>query len=273
MCITFYCLDPVDPYSLILTMNRDEFYSRPTSSAAWSSDGLLGGWDQEPGREGGTWLALDKTGRVGFLTNIFVGSGPDPQAAGRGFLVTDWLKSNSSAQGYLEQLSSSDTVYNPFNLVLFEPVNGRYEAWSYSRGKVGHTDNCGPFKSTIGVGGVSNHPLSKTFSKTKAGTSKLDTLVKNVPDQNQLFVSLEKIMNDSTSNWPDDQIKEQNSNCKPEFFLEAYSSIFIDKLKKFDYGTRTTTTVLVKNMKTVIFREKHWNDEKEINHEFCIHLT
>ena len=96
----------------------------------WSADGLLGGWDQEPGREGGTWLALDKTGRIGFLTNIFVGSGPDKAALGRGFLITDWLKSNISAEEYLNQLSTNEKYYNPFNLVLFEPVNGSYPQYT-----------------------------------------------------------------------------------------------------------------------------------------------
>ena len=33
--------------------------------------GIVAGWDRQEGREGGTWLAMDKKGRLGFLTNIF----------------------------------------------------------------------------------------------------------------------------------------------------------------------------------------------------------
>ena len=75
MCITFFYLEPEPskPYKLILAMNRDEMVSRPTQSACWR-DGLLGGWDMEAGREGGTWLAMDTQGRLGLLTNIYTGS-------------------------------------------------------------------------------------------------------------------------------------------------------------------------------------------------------
>ena len=53
---------------LILAMNRDEFVNRPTSPACVRG-GLLAGWDEQPGREGGTWLALDTvTGRLGVST-------------------------------------------------------------------------------------------------------------------------------------------------------------------------------------------------------------
>ena len=57
---------------MIFAMNRDEFTTRPTETACWR-DGLLGGWDMMQGRAVGTWLAMDKRGRVGVLTNIFTG--------------------------------------------------------------------------------------------------------------------------------------------------------------------------------------------------------
>ena len=84
-------------------MNRDEFLKRPTAHASWR-DGLLGGWDLETGREGGTWLAVDKKGRVGLLTNIYTGGFVDPNAKGRGFMVVNWLKSDMSGAKYLEDL-------------------------------------------------------------------------------------------------------------------------------------------------------------------------
>ena len=54
-------------------MNRDEFTARPTAPLSWRA-GLLGGWDLQPGREGGTWLAMDTGGRLGLLTNIYTGA-------------------------------------------------------------------------------------------------------------------------------------------------------------------------------------------------------
>ena len=91
--------------------------------------GILAGWDQQAGREGGTWLAMDKNGRIGFLTNIFTGGVIDPKAAGRGFLVLDWLRSQIGAEEYLRGLAQNSTNFNPFNLVLLEPVGETYQAW------------------------------------------------------------------------------------------------------------------------------------------------
>ena len=89
---------------LILAMNRDEFVARPTSPACVRG-GILAGWDEQPGREGGTWLALDTvTGRLGLLTNIFTGGEVDKDAKGRGFLVLDWLRGEQTAMEYLESL-------------------------------------------------------------------------------------------------------------------------------------------------------------------------
>jgi uncharacterized protein with NRDE domain len=121
MCITFFHLnpDPRFPYKLVLVMNRDEFFARPTSPVCWQDD-LLAGWDKLPGREGGTWMAADRKGRVGLLTNIFTGGVQDKNAAGRGFIIGDWLKSDLSAETYLNNLSNEQKLYNPFNLVLFE---------------------------------------------------------------------------------------------------------------------------------------------------------
>ena len=53
---------------------------------------VLCGRDLTEGREGGTWLGADDRGRVAILTNVFTGTSPKPGAAGRGFLVIDYLQ-------------------------------------------------------------------------------------------------------------------------------------------------------------------------------------
>ena len=53
----------------------------------------------------------------------------DPEAAGRGFLILDWLRSETGAEEYLMNLCRDSTKYNPFNLVLLEPVDEAYQAW------------------------------------------------------------------------------------------------------------------------------------------------
>ena len=175
MCITFFHLesDATKPYKLIFVMNRDEYISRPTAALSWR-DGLLGGWDMEQGREGGTWLAMDKTGRIGFLTNITTGGVVDPNAQGRGFLVVDWLKSEMSAEQYLTQLNEQDTLYNPFNLMLLTPDNSGYKVNRYTRGKTGHTECYGPVTNNSGTFGISNSPQHQPYKKAVWGQSELE---------------------------------------------------------------------------------------------------
>ena len=61
-----------DKYKLILIMNRDEYFKRPTAKLDWDED-ILAGRDLEPGKEGGTWLAINRKGHIGLLTNIYAG--------------------------------------------------------------------------------------------------------------------------------------------------------------------------------------------------------
>jgi uncharacterized protein with NRDE domain len=75
---------------------------------------------QTPGKEGGTWLAIDKSGRIGVLTNISTGK-PETSGKGRGQLVVDFLKSGKSASEFLQNLATDDSLYNPFNICLIEP--------------------------------------------------------------------------------------------------------------------------------------------------------
>ena len=119
---------------------------------------MLAGWDMQEGREGGTWLAMDRSttlastsrkGRLGFLTNIFTGGVQAAGARGRGFLLTDWLRGEEGAAAYLARLAASTATYSPFNLVLLEPLGAAYTAWRY----VG-AGSCLP------VGGVSCHDLA-----------------------------------------------------------------------------------------------------------------
>ncbi|EDW48778.1 GM17622 [Drosophila sechellia] len=78
MCVIFFCADSNPQpggYKLILASNRDEFFARATMSAAkWANaDHVYGGIDLEPGREGGTWLAIGHSAgffKVGALLNL-----------------------------------------------------------------------------------------------------------------------------------------------------------------------------------------------------------
>ncbi|XP_065366329.1 transport and Golgi organization protein 2 isoform X1 [Calliphora vicina] len=78
MCVIFFYVNSnpnKDGYKLILASNRDEFYVRNTKQAGkWlNAEHVYGGIDLEPGREGGTWLAIsgkDDIFKVGALLNL-----------------------------------------------------------------------------------------------------------------------------------------------------------------------------------------------------------
>lgn len=140
MCILFLVVD-TNPspggYKLILASNRDEFYSRPATQAdQWSRNNdeneetfsmentVFGGRDMEPGREGGTWLALgvDKRKqifRVGALLNL-TGEPKRNGALGRGPLVANYVAGSLNNIDYSNRLINEEDVYNSFNMVSVE---------------------------------------------------------------------------------------------------------------------------------------------------------
>lgn len=126
MCILFFIVTPnplPHEYKLILASNRDEFYARPAVAAAeWKEcEHVLGGRDMEPGREGGTWLAIgakDNVIKVGALLNL-TGEPKRLNSAGRGPIVSNFVCGELSNIQYTNKLIQHDN-FNAYNLVSIE---------------------------------------------------------------------------------------------------------------------------------------------------------
>ncbi|XP_076338309.1 transport and Golgi organization protein 2 homolog isoform X2 [Tachypleus tridentatus] len=124
MCLLFLSTseNPApDGYYLVLLNVRDEYYHRPTLDCHCWKDypvEVYGGRDNEPGKEGGTWLAASKTGKVGVLLNIL--QKPDKNKKGRGYLVVDYVTSQKDAASYLKDVQKTGKDYNGFTLVTVE---------------------------------------------------------------------------------------------------------------------------------------------------------
>lgn len=76
----------------------------------------------EPGREGGTWLALSAKGKVfkfGALLNI-TGETKHPKALVRGNLVSDYVAGTKTNEEYTNHLVNGEEKYNSYNLVTIE---------------------------------------------------------------------------------------------------------------------------------------------------------
>lgn len=262
MCITFFYVNPaptVGSFRLVVAFNRDEALDRATEPVKWK-DGVLCGRDMTPGKEGGTWLGISRSGRVGMLTNITTGKFTLKNAKGRGHLVIDYLQSDDlTAVEHLEKVAGSTAQYSPFNLCLFEPRRDgsrAYDAHYYCRGVEGHpVQSEGPQPIPSGVTGLSNHPRSRPFQKTAFGEKMMKQVVREVADASEkpLLVSrLRTMLMNGEKRYPDAQMSSQCGG--DEALVRDLSSIFVTAPER-NYGTRMQTIILVDYDGNVTFEE------------------
>ncbi|XP_029653413.1 transport and Golgi organization 2 homolog [Octopus sinensis] len=125
MCMLFFhfLADPSpDKYRLILANVRDESWDRLTLPLGFWKDNpqCIGGMDLMEGREGGTWLAVNRNGKLSCLLNIYCEE-PDPSKKHRGQLVSDYLNNDQyTAVSYSNTLASLRTDFSPFTIVLMD---------------------------------------------------------------------------------------------------------------------------------------------------------
>lgn len=134
MCLIAVAFRASTRYPLVVAANRDESHARPSAPAAWWRDRphILGGRDLEAG---GTWLAMDRRGRVGAVTNLRAAaengaprSAGDPGSArpSRGLLVSRYLIGPDGAADYIAALAPEAPRYAAFNLLLSDGRDLRY---------------------------------------------------------------------------------------------------------------------------------------------------
>jgi uncharacterized protein with NRDE domain len=120
MCVIAIAYRASARYPLIVAANRDESHTRPTADAAWWPDRpeVLGGRDLEAG---GTWLAVDRGGRLAAVTNLRdSGQPPAPGVRSRGGLVSGFLTGSENAAAFLARVEPQAAAYGPFNLLLYD---------------------------------------------------------------------------------------------------------------------------------------------------------
>jgi uncharacterized protein with NRDE domain len=115
MCLIAFAWRSAPAERLVLVANRDELHSRPTAPLAWWEDpALLAGRDLAAG---GTWLAVDRRGRFGAVTN-FRGAPTPPAAPSRGCLVPRFLGGSQGPLEFLVALAPEAPRYAGFSLLL-----------------------------------------------------------------------------------------------------------------------------------------------------------
>src|SRR5882762_8132054 len=171
MCLIFLSLNQHPNYKLIVAANRDEFYARQTSPAKWWKEHqqVVGGRDLEAMKSDGTcgtWIAINKNGRIAMVTNYRDLKNLKSVAPSRGHLVTDFLLSDSHPEKYLKSIEPRASLYNGFNLI----VGSAEELFYLSNYKEGIV------KIENGFHGLSNHLLDTPWPKVRRGKEKMKIL-------------------------------------------------------------------------------------------------
>jgi len=253
MCLIFLSLNNHPQYKLIIAANRDEFYKRQTAPAHFWKDHaeIIGGRDLEAS---GTWMGMNKNGRIAMVTNYRDPVNINAKAPSRGKLVSDFLLNDLSAKDYLEEISQKGELYNGFNLIVGEVD----DLWYYSNYKDGVE------RISRGVHGLSNHLLDTNWPKVFRGKEKFnEQLQAKKVESTNLF---EFLYDEQQA--PVDQLPNTGIGLERE---KALSSMFI---KTKGYGSRCSTVVLIDKENRVSYSERVYDIEtfeyKTQSFEFAI---
>jgi uncharacterized protein with NRDE domain len=247
MCLILAAWQTDPAFPLVIAANRDEFFARPTRSAAFwpESPGLLGGRDLSAG---GTWLGITRGSRFAALTNFRDPAREKPTAPSRGALVTGFLQGEETTQEYLTGVAAKSGEYNGFNLLV---CDGRTLACFNNI--EGRTEVLAP-----GIHGLSNHVLNTPWPKVKSATAALQASLGDLPDTAQLF---DFLRDDTVAD--DRSLPDTGVSLETERFL---SSIFVRGPAELGYGTRSSTVLVVGRDRDVIFDEQEWNADGAAAH-------
>lgn len=235
MCLIFISVNNHPTYKLVVAANRDEFYNRKTAPAHFWSDHpeILAGRDLEAG---GTWMGISKSGKISMVTNYRDLKNLKQNAPSRGHLVSEFLLNGDKPDAYLKSVAQKGSEYNGYNLI----VGSAGELYYYSN-----------YKEDVervpdGLHGLSNHLLNTPWPKVTWGIKRMEhILTKNKINTDELF---DLLYNDQRAN--DDQLPDTGIGLERE---RALSSMFI---KSPNYGSRSSTVILVDKQNHVLFKER-----------------
>jgi uncharacterized protein with NRDE domain len=254
MCLVLLVHDVHPRYRLIVAANRDEFYDRPTATAAYWTEApdVLAGRDL---RAGGTWLGINRAGRFAAVTNFRQGEREAEAPRSRGHLVSGYLTGDVRPSHYMRQVKRDAALYNGFNFLAADASDVIYFS-----NREGEMRALAP-----GVYGLSNHLLDTPWPKVTAGKAALEALTGEsaAPD---LMVELFGLLADRTRP-SDDRLPETGSGPEWERLL---SSAFIASPR---YGTRSSTVVLVTGDGRVTFGERSFGPNGEFTGEIRYELA
>ncbi|XP_045441446.1 transport and Golgi organization protein 2 homolog isoform X1 [Pipistrellus kuhlii] len=260
MCIIFFKFDPrpvsKNAYRLILASNRDEFYHRPSKMADfWGNNNeILSGLDMVEGKEGGTWLGISTRGKLAALTN-YLQPRQDPDARGRGELVTHFLTTDMDSFSYLKKVSTEGHLYNGFNLLAADLSTEKGDVFCY----YGNQGDPEPIVLAPGTYGLSNALLDTPWRKLCFGKRLFLEAVERSQalPKDALVAQLLDVLNNEEAQLPDPAIEDQGREYVQPI-LSKYAAVCV---RCPGYGTRTNTVILVDADGHVTFTERSMLDK------------
>ena len=255
VCLILFANEANSRYRLVLAANRDEFYSRPTAPAAFWKEApdVLAGIDL---KSGGSWLGATRSGKIAAVTNLRGPGKAWENAPSRGNLVSDFLIGNESPAVFIYKLRTRARNYNGFNLLL----GSAEELWWYS-----NRYDEPPRRITPGIHGLSNDLLDTPWPKVERGKRALGHLIIDEKE-----ITSEKVFPILEDHSPaaDDELPDTGVGLELERVLSA------PFVRTQDYGTRSSTVLLIDHTGNVTFVEHSFNprddSRKETRYEFRI---
>ena len=252
MCLIVFAWQVIPEIPLVLAGNRDEFFERPTTPAAW--------WEDHPqvyaGRDlegGGTWLGVTRSGRFAALTNIRAPSEKRNGLRSRGLLVSDFLTSGATPEEFIADLTTDteSEQYNGFNLIVGTP---QAMVWFNNRDK---EDPRNGKPMTPGIYGLSNGALDTPWPKVVRTKAQFASLLCLGAPRDAYFEMLS-----DTTRAPDCRLPKTGIDIEWERLLSAVC------INSPTYGTRSSSVVQVyANQEPVLLEHQIHSDKREPGEE------
>ena len=226
-------------HRLVVAANRDERHARPAMPARWWDDapGLLAGRDLEAG---GTWLGVTAGGRFAAITNYRRRCDHRTAARSRGALVAEFLAGRTSAPEYLHRILEEGHRYNGFSLLAMDG-----DTLAFASNRAPDVVRLDP-----GVYGLSNHLLDTPWPKVTDGKKEVERLLAQPEVRVGDLLALLAVGGAPTDEAPRADIEDGPGR------MQWRSSRFI---LGPDYGTRTSTVVLLDAAGAGVFVERSFD--------------
>ena len=237
MCLILFAYRQRAEYPLILIANRDEYYARPSRDAHWWEDAdIYGGRDLEAG---GTWLGVNRRGRIAAVTNVREPGSLPPGKRSRGELTRNFLQGTSTAAEYLQRLKAHDQEYAGFNLLLGDLDT----LYFYSN----RTSEARQIKA--GIYGISNGSFDEPWPKLESGKRELAAMSGESIDADGLMNIL-----------TDHSIAEDHELPSTGVSLDVERMLSSRFIRSAEYGTRACSVLLFDNRNRIHFNEQNYTD-------------